>query len=184
MKPDPAGATSSTISLREYLEAKIEGEREMNRNFREAQAAEFSIFKETSSKEIAEARQNVKEKMETLNELRRAVEQDRAQFVRIEKFDADMKARDAKVDAVATAAYAKTDGVERLLATRLDILEKWQARMMGSGIESAGGEITGLQKAGAGSTGRGEGSKQTLLYIVMAITLLSTILGILAVFGK
>lgn len=127
MKPDPAGATSATISLREYLEAKIEGERELNRNFRDATAAEFRIYKETLLKETREARENVVAKLEVLNELRKAVETDRSLFIRGDKYDADMKGRDLKIEAAASVGLTKTESVERLLGARLDVLEKWQA---------------------------------------------------------
>lgn len=128
MKPDPAGATSSQISLREYLEAKIEGERELNRVFRNATSEEFRVFKESSAKEIAEARETVKDKMEVLNELRKAVETDRSLFIRGDKYDADMKARDAKIENIASASSAKTDAAERLLSSRVNALETWQAK--------------------------------------------------------
>jgi hypothetical protein len=128
MRPDPAGSSASVISLREYLEAKIDGERELNRNFRAASAAEFGVFKESLQKETREARENVIAKLEVLNELRKAVETDRSLFVRVEKFDAEMRARDSKIESVTNAAYTKTDAVERLLGARLDVLEKWQAK--------------------------------------------------------
>jgi hypothetical protein len=123
VKPDPAGATSSTISLREYLEAKIEGEREINRNFRAAAKEEFFAFRENLTKETDDARLTIAEKMEVLNELRRAVETDRSLFIRVDKYDADMKARDAKIEALG-----------QLIGSRIDPIEKWQAGIVAAGL--------------------------------------------------
>lgn len=128
MQPDPAGSSSPQISLREYLEAKIQALDQSGKDFRTAQSAEFKEFKANLTKETREAQANVAAKMEVLNELRRAVETDRSLFIRVDKYESDVKARDGKLESVAASAYAKTDSAERLLSSRVSSLETWQAK--------------------------------------------------------
>jgi hypothetical protein len=183
MIPDPAGSSASVISLREYREAKIDGERELNRNFRAASAAEFGVFKESLQKETREARENVIAKLEVLNELRKAVETDRSLFVRGDKFDAEMRARDSRIEALGSNSSTKVEGVERLLGSRLDGLEKWQAQIQSADLKTAvGGHDTRIQAL--------EDWRNKLLGIGITVGLVSGLVGaflmrlISGLFGK
>jgi hypothetical protein len=157
MKPDPAGATSSQISLREYLEAKIDAECRQNKIFREAQAKEFDLFKESQAKEIREAAANVSDRLKLLNELRAEVIQDRANFITREKYDAEMGARNVRVELLekwqasragfhdqVAALQATVSGLERwknenasiaavvdAVDKRLDAMETWRSKLLG-----------------------------------------------------
>jgi hypothetical protein len=144
MRPDPAGSSSSQISLREYLEAKVDGERELNKTFRDSAAKEFELFKESLAREIREAAQNVSDRLKLLNELRAEVISDRANFVTREKYDAEMGARNIRVDLL-ERWQAKASDLDKDVGdhgTRIKTLEDWRNKLLGIGITV--GLVSGL----------------------------------------
>ena len=157
MKPDPVGSTRSEISIREYFEAKLQASNEINQAYNEAQRkalelqaeeyerrfdvlrAEllaavnsqvntFNVFKESLAREMVEGKQTVKDKMEVLNELRRAVETDRSLFIRADKYDSESGARSARIEAL-ERWQVKSQAVHMSVAqleTRIGTIEQWQ----------------------------------------------------------
>jgi hypothetical protein len=125
MKPDPAGATSSQISLREYMEAKVD-----------SLTSEFRTYQKTMEVSLKLAAEGIEGRLKLLNELRAEVLSDRANYVTRDKYEAEMVGRNLRIEAI-DKWIAAASGTETEIATsqaRIKALEDWKNKLLGLGV--------------------------------------------------
>lgn len=115
------------VSLREYLEAQIRAIQEQHAALETVRLRELALARDVTE----QTRRAMDAKLLEMNELRRQLEGERALYVTRDMMDARIKGVEIRVDANQTTFMARLETLERSLAARLDIVERYKSNLDG-----------------------------------------------------